>query len=128
MVPCSRVLLLVLAVLTALTAGSDLVTYQLSSQMSCEEVIASPTKDCRWVAGLHVNADQVILGGDVVAYQIQWFSGAWSEWFVTGYNDIDIKFNPLGQSCSIPYLADSMRRRWSNFYDHTHRYIVCRNP
>ncbi len=106
----------------------DLVSYLINTQQSCVEVTHAPTYDCRWAAGLNLNVDQIILQGDIVAFQLRWFSGAWSGWYVPGVNDIDNKYNTNSRSCSIPYLANTMRRKWSYFYDHTHKYILCRNP
>ena len=126
---CIQLLFLsLLASLLTLSLSDDRVIYDLSSQQSCVEVTQAPTYDCRWAAGLNVNADEVILHGDVVAYKILWSNGDWTNWFVTGLNDIDIKFNPYGRSCAIAYKANSMRRMWSYFYDHTHTYILCSDP
>lgn len=128
---CHSLLLLCLVTLTTLdnACGShDVVTYDLSTQQTCVEVTRGPTYDCRWKAGLNLNVDEVILHGDVVAYQIRWFSGAWSGWYVTGLNDIDWKYNTGSVSCSVPLSANTMRRVWSYFFDHTHKYILCRDP
>ncbi|KAL5479809.1 hypothetical protein EMCRGX_G023389 [Ephydatia muelleri] len=84
-----------------------------------------PTYDCRWPANLNGAMDYQVLKGNIVAYKIQWSNGAWTDWFVPGYNDVDYKFNPAAMSCSVPYEANSMRRMWSYFYDHTHLYILC---
>eukprot|EP00117_Sycon_ciliatum_P045086 scpid84834/ scgid32447/ len=111
----------------AVCSGSDCVNHELGSQSQCTEVTRRRTSDCRWVAGLDTNADYIIEGGDIVAYQIQWFSGAWSGWFVTGVNDIDWKYNTVQRSCAVPYLANHMRRVWSYFFDHTHKYIICKH-
>ena len=108
--------------------GSDCVIYDLNTQANCKEVTSSATYDCRWAAGLDTNVDMLILKGDIVAYQIQWFSGSWTNWFVSGVNDIDIKFNPSGRTCAVSYKANTMRRLWSYFYDHTHKYIICTSP
>ena len=106
----------------------DRVIYQTNTQQTCVEVTRGPTFDCRWPAGLNLNVDQIVLHGDIVAFKIRWFSGAWSGWYVPGVNDIDGKFNTASRRCSIPYRANTMRRTWSYFYDHTHTYILCRNP
>ena len=105
----------------------DSIAHVISSQAHCTEETRAPTKDCRWPAGLNTNVDQIVHGGEIIAYQIQWFNGAWSGWYVTGVNDIDSKFNPYGRNCSITYGANSMRRVWSYFYDHHHKYIICYN-
>ncbi|KAL3853363.1 hypothetical protein ACJMK2_016911 [Sinanodonta woodiana] len=107
----------------------DCVIYDLSSQTVCTEVSEEPaTYDCRWASGLNINVDEVILKGRIVAYKIKWFGGYWSGWFVTGINDIDIKYNTAERRCSIPCKANTMRRMWSYFYDHIHSYIFCKNP
>lgn len=54
------------------------------------------------------------LDGEIVAYKIQWFNGAWSDWFVKGINDIDWKLNELW---------NGIRRVWAYFKDHVHSYI-----
>ncbi|WAR24435.1 hypothetical protein MAR_038104 [Mya arenaria] len=120
-----KLAVLLLSVLGVVQAQSDLVIYDLSSQANCQMVDRSPTYDCRWPAGLDM-ADLVIEGGRIVAYQIQWFNGGWSKWYVPGLNDIDTKFNINAKKCSMSYLANSMRHMWSYFYDHTHKYLVCR--
>jgi hypothetical protein len=70
--------------------------------------------------------DQIVEGGRIAAYKIRWFSGRWSNWFVPGVNDLGPKFNINPKTCSLSYRAKSMRRRWSNFYDHTHKFIICK--
>ncbi|XP_041379003.1 uncharacterized protein LOC121391427 [Gigantopelta aegis] len=122
-------MLLLLTLMTALLVNvsesySDLVIYKLS-QGTCKEVTERPTRDCRWAAGLYPFVDHLVKGGRIVAYQIRWFNGHWSHWYVPGVNDVDGKFNLYSRSCSIPYKAKTMRRMWSYFYDHTHKYILC---
>ena len=102
----------------------DLVIYKLN-QATCTQYQVGPTYDCRWPANLNGAIDYQVLKGKIVAYKIQWSNGAWTDWFVPGYNDVDYKFNPAAMSCSVPYEANSMRRMWSYFYDHTHLYIHC---
>ena len=70
--------------------------------------------------------DQVAAGGTIIAFKIQWFNGGWSEWYVPGYNDMDGKFNLNTKHCSVPYIKNSLRRMWSYFYDHTHKFIICK--
>ncbi len=111
----------------AVCSSGDRICHDISTQAKCSEVTKGPTRDCRWPAGLNTNVDQIVLNGEIVAYQIRWFNGKWSGWYVTGVNDIDGKFNPYSRSCSIPYKSNSMRRMWSYFYDHTHKYIICSN-
>ena len=70
-----------------------------------------PTRDKYWEKlGL-----ETLKHKNIVAYKIQWFSGAWSDWFITGDNDVDWKHN----------LDGSKRRVWSYFTDHNHIYIQC---
>lgn len=98
-------------------SGPDCIAQSLSSQARCtQEQHGAVGNSVGWLNGLNTNVDQRILGGDVVAYQIEWSSG-WSGWYVTGVNDIDWKFNPG---------SNQMRRVWSYFGDHNHRYIICR--
>lgn len=94
----------------------DCVVYDLTSQVDCRQEEEKPTGESRWYAGLSTQVDQELRGGEIVAYKILWSTG-WSDWFVTGMNDLDIKFNPEDRS---------MRRMWSYFYDHEHTYIICR--
>ncbi len=98
---------------------SDCVTYDLSTQTVVAEYRNGPTFDARWFAGLNWNADIEILQGKIIAYQIQWFDGNWSCWFVPGVNDLDIKYNTSN---------NTMRRMWSYFYDHNHRFILAERP
>ena len=92
----------------------------------CTEVSSKPTRDCRWYANFNRRVDEMILKGTIVAYKIQWFSGAWSDWFVPGQNDIDQKYNLSVRKCAVPIYRNSIRHRWANFYDHTHKYIICK--
>ncbi|XP_048244769.1 uncharacterized protein LOC125376807 [Haliotis rufescens] len=119
-------LLLALTV-TTVSSLSDLVSYDINTQAICTEVTRARTLKCVWPAGLNPFADQIAEGGRIIAYKIQWFNGAWSGWYVPGYNDIDSKFNPSARRCAeLPYRANTMRRMWSYFYDHTHRFIICK--
>lgn len=78
------------------------------------ESTVGPTGNAQWKTGLSTNVDQVLLGGDVVAYQIQWSNSSWSGWYVTGVNDIDVVPGTCG-----------LRRMWAYFADLTHKYIIC---
>ncbi|WP_194071301.1 hypothetical protein [Synechocystis sp. LEGE 06083] len=104
--------------------GSDCVQHNLQTQTVCVQVGTESTPNAPvgpgsgWAKGLNTEIDQNILKGNVVAYKIQWSSG-WSGWFVTGVNDLDIKFNTD---------SGNMRRMWSYFTDHRHLYIVCKQP
>lgn len=105
--------------------ASDKIIY-VQTQSGCTEVSSKPTRDCRWHADLDYFTDQEITGCKIIAYKIQWFSGSWSNWFVTGINDIDGKINLYQRQCNNGIIqAKSMRRWWSYFYDHNHRYIKC---
>ncbi len=95
----------------------DCIAYDISTQARCTEVTEAATPDSRWYQGLNVNVDQVVKGGRIAAFQLQWFNGSWSGWYVPGVNDIDSKYNTSNAT---------MRRMWSYFYDHTHRYILCK--
>ena len=80
-----------------------------------EDVTAPPRGANKWHRSrLSLETDNRILGGNIVAYRIQWFNGNWSQWFVPGVNDVDHKVNSDG----------SKRRMWSYFEDHTHRYLI----
>lgn len=102
----------------------DCIHHSISSQAVCTQVgtqaapVAPVGSAAGWWKGLSTQVDQAILKGDVIAYKIQWFNGSWSDWFVTGVNDIDVKFNPAP--------ANEMRRQWSYFTDHKHTYIICK--
>lgn len=112
--------------------GSDCVVYG-ELQGTCKEVTQGPISDCRWKAGLYPYTDiKVLNGGKIAAYKIEWSTG-WSGWFVPGVNDIDWKFNPtMNPACLDPVdnstrAGSTLRRLWSYFYDHAHKYIVCYN-
>lgn len=109
-------------------SASDRVIYNIATQATCREVIRSArySRECGWHAGLYRNVDQFYLKGRIAAYKIRWFSGKWSNWFVPGVNDIDIKFNVHSRYCrDFKVNRKSMRRWWSYFYDHTHKFILC---
>ena len=97
--------------------NSDGIAHNISTQDICLEIISPPQKDARWYQGLSLQIDQEILKGKIVAYQIRWFNGDWSTWFVPGINDLDHKYNPSN---------NTMRRMWSYFSDHEHKYIICK--
>ncbi|XP_052257927.1 uncharacterized protein LOC127862709 isoform X2 [Dreissena polymorpha] len=110
----------------AIAVGSDVVIYDSTSQPKCTLVGPRTRRnDCRWHAGLDM-ADQIIEGGRIIAYKIQWFAGGWSDWFVPGLNDLDGKFNVDASPCTPPVKAKSLRRFWSYFYDHNHQFIICK--
>lgn len=112
--------------LSLVVSYNDLVIHDITTQPWCREVIRPRTLKCEWKIGLYRNIDNLMLKGTIAAYQIRWFSGGWSGWFVPGFNDLDGKFNPYRVSCgSFPKKSNTMRRMWSYFYDHTHKYILC---
>lgn len=105
---------------------SDRIRHDISTQPKCTEVVKPRTSKCEWHIGLYSNMDYVMLNGKIAAYQIQWFNKKWSEWFVPGVNDLDGKFNINPVTCGeFPQKGNTMRRMWSYFYDHTHKYILC---
>ncbi|KAK3579780.1 hypothetical protein CHS0354_018216 [Potamilus streckersoni] len=122
------VLIIVLCTTSTESTGTcptgDCVIYDISTEANCTEVsFEKPTYDCRWSASLDLNADQVILGGRIVAFRIEAFNGGWTDWFVPGINDIDGKYNvyaDLFQSCPIKPKMMGMKRKWAYFYDHNH--------
>lgn len=95
---------------------SDCLIYDLSTQNTCTLKSSGATSNMKWVNGLSRNVDYQVLGGRIVAFQIRWFNGAWSGWYIPGINDIDYKFNTTPKT---------MRRMWSYFYDHSFQYIIC---
>ncbi|XP_071086098.1 uncharacterized protein [Haliotis cracherodii] len=112
---------------TSVVGYNDRVRYNINTQAKCTEVTRRATRNCIWPAGLNPFADQIAEKGRIMAYKIQWFNGHWSGWYVPGYNDIDGKFNPYPRRCTaLPYLRNTMRRMWSYFYDHTHKFIICK--
>ncbi|VDI12456.1 Hypothetical predicted protein [Mytilus galloprovincialis] len=119
--------IVLLSVFVGISYGwGDQNKYDTSAQAKCTEVTRGPTRDCRWPAGLNMQVDQIAAGGKIAAYKIRWFGGSWSGWVVPGYNDMDWKINLVNIRCSMPYKANSLRRVWSYFYDHTHKFIVCK--
>ena len=97
----------------------DCIQQSIVTQTQCTQVGPVDAEGAKvgWWKGLSTQIDQQILGGDVVAYKIQWFSGGWSDWYVTGVNDLDWKYNPS---------TNDMRRVWAYFTDHVHTYIICK--
>ena len=119
-------LLQLVLLIVSLVNGSDLVMYK-RNQSKCKEVYKSRgTRDCRWHAGLWRYPDREILRGEIVAYKIKWSNARWSGWYVPGVNDADSKFNVRSKYCrNYPVHSKTLRRMWSYFYDHTHKYIIC---
>lgn len=77
-----------------------------------QEVTSGPLNDSRWTASNATNLDLLYLGKKIVAYQIKWFNGSWSKWYVPGVND---EYKKSGEN---------VRRAWACFNDHTFRYIA----
>jgi hypothetical protein len=105
--------------------AGDCVKYNLQTQAQCVQVgtQAAPNPPAGnapgWYLGLNSEIDSKNLKGKIIAYQIQWFSGAWSGWYVPGVNDLDVKYNRNN---------NTMRRMWSYFSDHQYIYIICKQP
>jgi hypothetical protein len=76
--------------------------------------------------GFNSRIDEDAYCGRIIAYKIQWSNLAWTDWIVPGMNDLDCKYNTAAMPCSVPYLANSLRKMWAYFYDHTHTIIICR--
>lgn len=111
-----------------MSVDADLIKHDLSSQPKCKEVTRRAVfrRECGWETGLYRNLDHYYLNGRIIAYKIQWFNGSWSGWYVPGVNDIDGKVNVYRHSCRhFPWKLNSVRKIWSYFYDHTHKYILC---
>lgn len=98
------------------------------TQNNCVQELRPPQRDCRWVSGMDRRLDEIIYGGRIAAYRLQWFSGAWSGWFVPGFNDIDPKYNMYSVKCSLPFPANGIRRTWAYFNDHYHHIVICYSP
>lgn len=88
-----------------------------NNQTFCYEVVNSPDQNPLWSqAGLDTNIDWVIRCGDIIAYKILWSNaGDWSDWFVTGLNDL------------LSANETSQRRMWSLFSRHYHISIICKS-
>ena len=86
-------------------------------QAVCFEMANSPNNETIWrEAGLDMNLDWVMKCGDIVAYKLLWpETSEWSDWFVTGVNDLS------------PFSANRPTRMWSLFADHYHIFIICKS-
>lgn len=102
---------------------------------TCWNVTRGPQNNSRWYLGLDniaytaddlsLNVDNVILkqlypgncpsaiGCDVIRYKIQWFNGAWSDYYFPGVNDVYQK------------SGENARHYWACFNDHTHLMEYC---
>ncbi|MGB1205829.1 MAG: hypothetical protein ACPG5B_09295 [Chitinophagales bacterium] len=76
-----------------------------------KEVLCLASRNTCWTQSLDLDLDKKILNRRIIAYQIQWFSGAWSRWYIPGERDIYQK------------AYEPKRRFWACFCDHTHRYL-----
>ena len=76
-----------------------------------KEVTCLASQDRRWTQSLDLNLDKKILNKRIIAYQVQWFSGTWSRWYIPGEGDVYQK------------AYEPKRRFWACFCDHTHRYL-----
>lgn len=96
--------------------AEDAVLPELATQAKVFSVRLKPRDDAAWVEEcLNLSLDQKKFGCRIVAYRIQWFSGAWSGWFVPGVNDLYKK------------PGEPLRRFWACFNDHTFE-IVYQTP
>lgn len=87
------------------------VNLSLSQPIYALEITAPPQHNTQWVNSLDLDLDIRILNQKIIAYQIQWFSGSWSGWYVPGINDLYQK------------AGEPLRRVWATFNDHNYRYI-----
>ena len=87
------------------------------SQTICYEIVNSPDKNPLWrQSGLDMNVDWVIKCGNIVAYKLQWpTTSEWSDWYVTGINDL------------APTNNTNPTRMWSLFSDYYHIFIICKS-
>lgn len=88
-----------------------------ADQSLCYEMVNSPDKNPLWrQSGIDMNIDWVVKCGDIVAYKLLWpTTGEWSDWFVTGMNDL------------APANNGNRTRMWSFFSDYYHIFIICRS-
>ena len=94
--------------------SSDCIVYDITTNRTpCTELV-KPATGLDWTS-LDINLDFKRYGGRIVAYQIQWFNGKWSAWFVPGMNDLDTK-----------HSNNRIRRQWSYFGDHSFKMILCK--
>ena len=112
--------------MTVLTIGACLLSMSMilgqqpiktADQSECYEMVNSPDNNALWrQSGLDMNIDWVIKCGDIVAYKLLWpTTGEWSDWFVTGMNDL------------APVNKTNRTRMWSFFSDYYHIFIICRS-
>lgn len=112
------VLLITIILSFTFTSNAQSIIYKISSQSNCTtSAIKSATNNAAWKSGLSLRVDEQVLDLKIIAFKLQWFNGAWSDWFIVGYNDLDTKFDST---------TNNMRRMWSYFFDHSHQYIFCK--
>ncbi|ATB36593.1 hypothetical protein CYFUS_002008 [Cystobacter fuscus] len=111
--------------------GSRTRTTDSQAPERCFLVEQAPTRDPRWLQGMSLVIEEALLAeyhpaecarpGERCAidyYQVKWTTWTqeiWSEPYLPGLNDLDGK----------PHYDGTRRRKWSYFYDHTHRYRYC---
>jgi hypothetical protein len=100
--------------LSTLYAGQVIGTLpELSTQAKVGMYKFSPRYDQEWVdSSLNVNLDIKKFGCKIIAYRILWETGAWSNWYVPGLNDLYKSDNDL------------MKRYWAFFMDHTFQIVA----
>jgi hypothetical protein len=125
----SLILLTVASYASAFTVGTipgvplgDVGTQQTCTQHGTTTVPLSPNNNPNWRnAGLNRSVDDIYYKQDIIAYKIQWFSGAWSNWIVKGVNDL-YDFTTVDL---VNPSTDDARLTWIYFYDHNYLYIGC---
>ena len=109
--------------------GPDCVQHVSTTAKCTETTIRAAAADCRWASSMNRRLDQEILGVTIYAYKIKWWGNApWSDWYIPGENDLDLKFNMNSRTCYPPkynYIKGSLRRMWAYFSDHKHKFIYC---
>ena len=108
-------LMILVTTVLCITTGQQPV--KTSDQSVCYEVVNSPDKNRMWSeAGLDLNVDWVIKCGDIVGYKLLWPKvGEWSDWFITGVNDL------------TPANNANRTRMWSFFSEYYHIFIICKS-
>ncbi|SJM92411.1 conserved exported hypothetical protein [Crenothrix polyspora] len=121
--------LLLAAPMFANATITNTATQQVCTQTGTDTAPVAATFSATWnTGGLNRNLDRTVYGRDIIAYKIKWFPslskpGFWSDWFVTGVNDLDPKTTP--GTPAIPISNVNARLSWVYFYDHPHQYISC---
>lgn len=99
-------------------AKVEVVIDTTSAGGECEYIEAEPyqldpTSNREKMRDLNPNLDRLLFGCYIPAYKIQWFNGNWSNWYVTGYNNIAVKGDSINGKITP-------KRVWAYFYNHTH--------